>query len=79
MLAKKISQPDSELPTRPFNERPAPRFEAVPSARTHLMLVRAPSPTPRGLAWARRDGAQERELDTSRLESMMRFERLNLG
>jgi hypothetical protein len=77
MLAKKLSTSDSELPTRPFNERPTPRFEAVASARTHLMLVRAPGPTPRGLAWARREGA--REIEASRLESMLRFERLNLG
>ena len=77
MLAKKLSTTNSELPTRPFNERPAPRFEAVASARTHLMLVRAPSPTPRSLAWARREG--EREIDASRFESMMRLERLNLG
>ena len=79
MLAKKLSATDSELPTRPLNERPAPRFEAVVSGRTHLMLVRAPSPTARGLAWARRDGAAEQQLDALRLESMMRFERLNLG
>jgi len=77
MLAKKLSTSNSELPTRPFNERPTPRFEAVASARTHLMLVRAPSPTPRSLAWARREG--EHDIDASRLESMMRFERLNLG
>lgn len=79
MLAKKLSPIDSELPTRPLNERPTPRFEAVASARTHLLLVRAPSPTPRGLAWARRESTRAQELDASRLESMMRFERLNLG
>ena len=77
MLAKKFSTNDSELPTRPLNERPTPRFEAVASARTHLMLVRAPSPTPRSLAWARRGG--EHDIDATGLESMMRFERLNLG
>lgn len=77
MLAHQLSTIESELPTRPLNERPAPRLEATAVARTHLMLVRAPSPTPRGLAWARRKGA--REIDSSRLESMMRFERLNLG
>ena len=77
MLAKKLSKTDSDLPTRPLNERPAPRFEAVPSARTHLMLVRAPAPTPRSLAWARRD--VDRDIDSSRLESMLRSERLNLG
>jgi hypothetical protein len=76
MLAKKLSTTNSELPTRPFNERPTPR-EAVASTRTHLMLVRAPGPTPRSLAWARREG--ERDIDVTRLESMMRFERLNLG
>lgn len=75
MLAKKLSKSNSELPTRPNNPRP-PRFEAVPAGRTHLMLVRAPSPTPRSLAWARRDGAT---VDASRLESMLRLERLNLG
>jgi len=79
MLAKKFSPDNSELPTRPLNERPTPRFEAVASVRTLLMLVRAPSPTPRGLAWARREGAQEQQLDALRLESMIRFERLNLG
>jgi hypothetical protein len=41
------------------------------------MLVRAPDPTPRGLAWARREGAQG--LDSVQLESMLRLERLNLG
>jgi hypothetical protein len=77
MLAKKLSPCASELPTRPLNERPTPRFETVASVSTHLMLVRAPRPTPRSLAWARREGA--REIDAKRLESMMRFERLNLG
>jgi hypothetical protein len=77
MLAKKFSTTNSELPTRPLNERPTPRFEAVAAARTHLMLVRAPSPTPRSLAWARRGG--EHDIDATGLESMMRFERLNLG
>ncbi len=79
MLAKKLSKSNSELPTRPVNhERPVQGFEAVPSGRTHLMLVRAPSPTPRSLAWARRDGAGA-DVDASRLESMLRHERLNLG
>jgi hypothetical protein len=41
------------------------------------MLVRAPRPTPRGLAWARREGANA--LDSKRLESMLIAERLNLG
>jgi hypothetical protein len=41
------------------------------------MLVRAPSATPRGLAWAERKGAQG--IEPSRLESMLRLERLNLG
>jgi len=77
MLAHKLSLTDSELPTRPFNERPAPRLETETPVRTHLMLVRAPRPTARGLAWARREGA--REIDASRLEAMIRFERLNLG
>ncbi len=76
MLAKKLSKSDSELPTRPSNARPLPRFEAVPPGRTHLMLVRAPSPTLRSLAWARRDGAT---VDPAQLESMLRLERLNLG
>ena len=74
MQALKLPPPD-ELPTRPFNARPAPRLEQ-PSC-THLMLVRAPDPTPRGLAWARREGAQG--LDSVQLESMLRLERLNLG
>ena len=78
MLAKTFSRSNSDLPTRPLNARPASGcFEAVPSTRTHLMLVRAPSATPRGLAWARREGAQE--IVPSRLESMLRLERLNLG
>jgi hypothetical protein len=41
------------------------------------MLVRAPSATPRGLAWAKREGAQD--IEPSQLESMLRLERLNLG
>ena len=77
MLAQKLSTTNSDLPTRPLNERPLPRFEAVPPAPVHLMLVRAPAPTPRSLAWARRDA--EQSVDSSRLESMLRFERLNLG
>lgn len=76
MLAKKLLSSDSELPTRPLNQRPTPRVEAVP-APTHLMLVRTPKPSPRGLAWARRGGAQA--LDATRLTTMLRFERLNLG
>ena len=76
MLAKKLSNSNSDLPTRPNNARPLPRFEAVPAGPTHLMLVRAPSPNLRGLAWARRDGAT---VDASQLESMLRLERLNLG
>lgn len=74
MLAQKFSPSDSELPTRPLNARPAPRVEA---SRLHLMLVRAPSPTPRGLAWARREDSQS--FDAKRLEIMLRHERLNLG
>jgi hypothetical protein len=77
MLAKKLSHSDSELPTRPLNARPTPLFEAVPASQTHLMLVRAPGPTPRSLAWARREGAQG--YDSARFESMLRLERLNLG
>jgi hypothetical protein len=49
----------------------------MPAARTHIMLVRAPHPTPRGLAWARREGTQS--YDATHLESMLRLERLNLG
>jgi hypothetical protein len=74
MLAEKLSQPDAELPTRPLNARPAPRVEAP---QTHLMLVRAPSPNPRSLAWARRGGSQT--FDGKRLEVMLRHERLNQG
>lgn len=77
MFAKKLSHSESEVPTRPFNARPAPRFEAVPPVHTHLMLVRTPKPTPRGLAWARRGGAEA--LDAVGLTSMLRLERLNLG
>lgn len=77
MLAEKLSHDDSELPTRPVNARPVARFESMQPVRTHLMLVSAPKPTPRGLAWARRGGAHA--FDASRLESMLRFERLNLG
>ena len=76
MLAEKLSNADSELPTRPLNALPIPRFEAVPAQCTRLMLVSTPSPTPRSLAWARRGG---QSLDSARLESMLRFERLNLG
>lgn len=77
MQALKLSSLDSDLPTRPINERPVPRFEPVPSGRTHLMLVRTPKPTPRSLAWARRKNAEA--FDAGRLESMLRSERLNLG
>ena len=77
MLAKKLSNSNSELPTRPHNPRPVPRFESVAPLRLHLMLVRAPNPTPRGLAWARREGTHD--YDAVRLESMLRHERLNLG
>jgi hypothetical protein len=74
MLAKKFSAQDSELPTRPFNARPTARVEG---AQTHLMLVREPSPTPRGLAWARRGASQA--FDATRLVVMLRHERLNQG
>jgi len=77
MLAKKFLTPNSELPTRPLNARPTPRFEAAASAPTHLMLVHTPEPTPRGLAWARREGTQS--FDSAALEFMLRLERLNLG
>jgi hypothetical protein len=75
MLAKKLSTSDSELPTKPLNARPNPRIEAA--SHTHLMLVRAPCPTARSLAWARRGGASS--LDAVKLEAMLRLERLNLG
>ena len=78
MLAKKLLTSNSDLPTRPLNARPAPRIEeAMASAPTHLMLVRAPRPTPRSLAWARREG--EQSFDSTALQSMLRLERLNLG
>ena len=77
MLAKKLSHSKSELPTRPFHELPAPRFEAMPASRTHLMLVKTPKPTPRGLAWARGGAAQT--FDANGLTAMLRLERLNLG
>jgi hypothetical protein len=77
MLAKKFSKSNSDVPTRPLNARPELGIEAVPTARVHLMLVRAPSATPRGLAWAKREGAQD--IEPSQLESMLRLERLNLG
>lgn len=77
MLAKKLLTSDSDLPTRPLNARPLPRFEAAASAPTHLMLVHTPGPTPRSLAWARREGTQS--FDATALESMLRLERLNLG
>jgi hypothetical protein len=74
MLAKRFSPIDSDIPTRPLNALPTPRTEPT---QTHLMLVRAPGPTPRSLAWARRDGAQT--FDSKRLEVMLRHERLNQG
>ncbi len=77
MQALKLALSD-ELPTRPFNARPAPRPEAPPASQTHLMLVRAPRPTPRSLAWSRREGGGQ-AYDSARLESMLRLERLNLG
>ena len=78
MLAKKLLNSNSELPTRPVNVRPTPpRFEAVRPPRTHLMLVEAPSPTPRGLAWARRGAAPG--FEPTQLQAILRLERLNLG
>jgi hypothetical protein len=78
MQAKKLPNSNSELPTRPVNLRPTPpRFEAVRPPRTYLMLVDAPSPTPRGLAWARRGAAQG--FDPTGLQAILRLERLNLG
>jgi hypothetical protein len=77
MLAKKLSSADSELPTRPIHPRPSPVLEPVIPVRTHLLLVRSPSPTPRSLAWARR--GQSAEFDATRLQTMLRLERLNLG
>ena len=77
MLAKKLSLVDSDLPTRPINERPLPRIEPLPASRTHLMLVSLPKPTPRSLAWARRKNTEA--FDGKRLASMLRSERLNLG
>ena len=77
MLAKQLPKSESEQPTRPSHPRPLSRFEAVPPTYTHLMLVPTPSPTPRSLAWARREGTQA--LNAARLESMLRLERLNLG
>lgn len=76
MLAEKLPFTDSELPTRPINVPALPRLEAVAGASTHLMLVRAPGPTARSLAWARREGTQ---FDSVKLQSMLRLERLNLG
>jgi hypothetical protein len=73
MLAHKLSLTRSDLPTRSINELPLP----VEAARTHLMLVRTPKPTPRALAWARRKNAEA--FDALRLLSMLRSERLNLG
>jgi hypothetical protein len=77
MLAKKVTSSTSELPTRPFNPRPAPHFEEVAPSRTHLMLVKTPKPTPRSLAWARREGSDA--FDGRRLTVMLQLERLNLG
>jgi len=77
MLAHKLSHANADAPTRPFNARPAPRFEAIPPGRTHLMLVRTPQPTPRSLAWARRGGSQP--FDATGLTAILRLERLNLG
>ncbi len=77
MLAKKLLSSDSEIPTRPFNARPLPRFDAAPVVSAPLSLVRAPGPTLRSLAWARRELA--RSYDSAKLEAMLRFERLNLG
>ncbi len=75
MLAQKLLVAD-ELPTRPLNTRPTPLPEA-PVSSTHLMLVRAPCPTARSLAWARHKGNQA--FDAAALQSLLRFERLNLG
>jgi hypothetical protein len=76
MLAKKLPLVDSEDPPQPTHGGLSRRSEPV-AARTHLLLVPAPSPTPRGLAWARHGGAPA--LDAAGLISMLRLERLNLG
>jgi hypothetical protein len=77
MLAKKLSNSDSERPTRPSHPRPIAAFESVPPLRTQLMLVPTPSATPRSLAWARRQNA--RAFNGPGLAAMLRMERLNLG
>ncbi len=77
MLAKNRSESDAELPTRPYGLKPPAQFEGMPPQRTHLMLVGEPKPTLRGLTWAR----SERQLpfEATRLQAMLRLERLNLG
>ncbi len=77
MLAKNFSSADSEQPTRPYHPRPTARFEAVPPVRTRLMLVRTLSPTPRSLAWARRQGTPVP--NSARLHAMLRMESSNRG
>lgn len=77
MLAKNFSSEESEKPTRPYHPRPTARFEAVTPVRTRLMLVRTPSPTPRNLAWARRQGTPAP--NRARLQAMLRMELSNRG
>jgi hypothetical protein len=43
----------------------------------HLMLVRTPRLTPRGLAWVQR--SQQGEFDGLQLQRLIRMEKLSLG
>ena len=68
---------ESEVPTRPLGPRPVLGGERARSSHPHLMLVSEPKPCARGLAWARRK--PDLEFEGSRLQLMLRLERLNVG
>ncbi len=72
MFAKSIAHFDAERPTLPCT--PEPAAPSAPS-RTHLMLVREPSLTPRGLVWAQ----AKLPFDGRDLQRLLLLERLNLG
>ncbi len=58
----------------------APSLPASPnqdSKRVHLMLVRTPKLTPRGVAWLER--SEQAEFDGVQLQHLIRMEKLSLG
>ncbi len=56
-------------------QTPAPSVQDTKCV--HLMLVRTPKITPRGLAWLQR--SQQGEFDGVQLQRLIRMEKLSLG